>query len=65
MEKEIKVTLTAKQAANYLGISYWLVTKLTRERKIPHIKLGSKILFRQETLDQFMEEQEEQSIQAT
>ena len=35
MDKNI---LSAKQAANYLGISYWLILELVRKKVIPFDK---------------------------
>lgn len=34
-EKMQRTTLTAKEAAEYLGISYWLITQLVRRKQIP------------------------------
>ena len=31
-EKIHRTTLTAKEAAEYLGISYWLITQLVRSK---------------------------------
>lgn len=46
----------SKEAANYLGISYWLIRKLVRERKIPHFKTESKTLFTKELLDKYIQD---------
>lgn len=46
----------SKEAANYLGISYWLIRKLVRERKIPHFKIESKTLFTKELLDKYIQD---------
>ena len=58
-------TLTAKQAAEYIGISYWTLLDLARQGKIRHFRGGNRLLFRQATLDQWMTEEEEASIQKT
>jgi len=55
-------TLTAKQAAQYIGISYWTLLNLVREGQIRHFRGGNKILFRQTSLDEWMYEAEEASI---
>jgi len=55
-------TLTAKQAAQYLGISYWTILDLARQGKIRHFRGGNRLLFRLSTLDQWMTEEEEASI---
>jgi len=57
------VTLKAKEAANYVGISYWLLLELTKKCEIPFILAGGRKLFRKETLDLWMKNQELQSVQ--
>ena len=60
------ITLNAKQAAHYIGISYWTLLSLVREGRIKHFKAGSRILFRQQSLDEWITNSEEESIkQAT
>lgn len=53
-----KVTLTAKEAAFYIGCSYWLLLEMVKRNEIPCIKAGNKKLFRAETLDKWMDKQE-------
>ncbi len=56
--KEIGTTrrvLDSTEAAKYLGISYWLIRKLVREKKIPHYKIESKTLFTKEILDKYIQ----------
>ena len=43
-----RTTLTAKEAAEYLGISYWLITQLVKRKQIPCSRVGKRILFRKE-----------------
>ena len=57
-QKIERTTMTTKETAEYLGISYWLLGKMARENKIPHFKIGGKILFRKKVIDEYMEEQE-------
>ena len=40
-------TLNAKQAAQYIGISYWTLLDLARQGKIKHFRGGNRLLFRQ------------------
>lgn len=62
MENEIKpITMTAQEAAKYLGISYWLILEMTKQNKIPFIACGSRKLFRKAALDKWMEEQEKKT----
>ena len=49
--------MNTAQAARYIGVtagtlSVWRSTKLI---KIPHIKIGSRVLYRQSDLDKFIE----------
>lgn len=57
------VTLKARQAAGYLGISYWKILDMVKKGEIPHIKAGKLVLFRQETLDRWIMEQEAASCE--
>ena len=51
-----KRVLDSAEAASYLGISYWLIRKLVREKKIPHYKIESKTFFTKEILDKYIED---------
>jgi excisionase family DNA binding protein len=57
-----KVTLTAKEAAEYLGISYWLILELVKRKELACISAGGKKLFRVDSLNRWMTEQEEKSV---
>ena len=59
---EQRATLTAKEAANHLGISYWLLLEMCKRKEIMHVKAGSRILFRRESLQQWLIEQEVASV---
>jgi excisionase family DNA binding protein len=59
---EQKATLTAKEASKYLGISYWLLLEMCKRKELPHIKAGSRILFRVQSLDEWLLEQEAASL---
>lgn len=61
-EKIQRTTLTAKEAAEYLGISYWLITQLVRRKQIPCSRVGKRILFRKEALDNYLRSKEDDSI---
>ena len=51
-----KRVLDSVEAAEYLGISYWLIRKLVREKKIPYYKIESKTLFTKEILDKYVQD---------
>ncbi|MFZ5612095.1 MAG: excisionase family DNA-binding protein [Bacillota bacterium] len=55
--------MRSKQAAEYIGTSTWFLQKLARENKIPCIRVSPRlILFRKESLDAWLEQQEQASI---
>jgi len=62
LEKVTRITLTMKETAEYLGVSYWLVTQLVRRKQIPCSRVGGKVLFRKEALDKYLNEKEKASI---
>ncbi|PEM87326.1 excisionase family DNA-binding protein [Bacillus toyonensis] len=51
-------TMTAKEAANYLGISIDLIYKESIYGSLPCIRIGRRKLFRKEALDRYMLQQE-------
>lgn len=57
-----RTTLTARDAAKYIGISYWLLLELVKRQEIPSIKVGSRKLFRQATLNEFLGQKEMESM---
>ncbi len=63
IEKIQRTTLTAKEAAEYLGISYWLITQLVKRRQIPCSRVGKRILFRKEALDIYLSQKENDSLE--
>lgn len=53
------VNMTAREAAKYLKISYWLLLELIKKGEgPPHIKLGSKILINKESLHEWLKSKE-------
>lgn len=57
-----KATLDIKEAATYLGVHMDTVKKLIREKELPHVRIAGRILLRPGTLDEYMAQQERQSI---
>ncbi|QEL82647.1 helix-turn-helix domain-containing protein (plasmid) [Bacillus sp. JAS24-2] len=55
-------TLTAKEAAIYLGVSLDLVYKESIYGSLPCIRIGRRKLFRKETLDRWMTKKELQCL---
>lgn len=62
LQKVQRATLTMKEAADYLGISYWLINQLVRRRQIPCSKVGGKFLFRVQVLDEYLNRKEKESV---
>jgi excisionase family DNA binding protein len=55
-------TKRAKPAAKYIGVSYWKLLDMVKKGEIPHIRAGKLILFRKATLDEWLREQEIESV---
>ena len=47
---------TVEEAAEYLRISERFLRELIATRRIPHIRIGRRIIFRESVLDSWMEE---------
>jgi excisionase family DNA binding protein len=62
-ERMQRTTLTAKEAAEYLEISYWLITQLVKRKQIPCSRVGKRTLFRKEALDIYLSKKENDSIE--
>lgn len=63
IERMQRTTLTAKETAEYLGISYWLITQLVKRKQIPCSRVGKRILSRKEALDIYLSKKENDSIE--
>lgn len=61
-QKVQRTTLTMKEAAEYLGVSYWLINQLVRRKQIPCSKVGGKYLFRVQVLDEYLNKKEQDSV---
>lgn len=49
-----KIYLNIKEAANYLRLAKQTVYQLTSTRKIPHYKVGRRLVFERSQLDQWI-----------
>ncbi|MCI0764784.1 excisionase family DNA-binding protein [Bacillus sp. TL12] len=58
-----KATLTAKEAATYLGISLDLVYKESIYGSLPCVRIGRRKLFRKEAIDRWMTKKELQCLE--
>lgn len=61
-DPRFRATLSAKEAAAYVGCSYWKLLEEVKAGNIPCIRLGNRILFRCQTLDFWLGEQEKASM---
>ena len=50
-----RTTLTVPEIAEYIGISTDMVYLLVRERRIDHIRVGRRILFRRSDIDRWLD----------
>jgi excisionase family DNA binding protein len=55
-------TITVKEAADYIGVSKDTIYELSKRKQIPCIRVGRRILFRREALDNWMEGKESDSL---
>lgn len=62
MKTPERSTLKAREAAAYLGVSYWLLLEMAKRGEVPHIRAGRLVLFRKEALDDWMRQQEQLSV---
>ena len=62
LAKVERTTLTMRETAEYLGISYWLVNQLVRRREIPCARVAGRVLFRVQALDEYLKEKEDKSL---
>ncbi|MCL6558881.1 MAG: helix-turn-helix domain-containing protein [Firmicutes bacterium] len=57
-----RATVDAKEAAEYIGVSYWLLLEMAKRGEVPCIRAGRRVLFRVASLDAWMRDQEEKSV---
>lgn len=62
LPKVKRETLTMKETAGYLGVSYWLVNQLVRRKQIPCARVGGRVLFRVQALDEYLKNKEQESL---
>lgn len=56
-------TITAQEAAEYIGVHVDTIYTMVRQKEIPHIRVRRRILFNVNTLDAWMNQQEERNCQ--
>lgn len=56
------VRMRPDEAAQFIGCSEYIIRQMVRERRIPHYRIGVKILFSRQTLERWVAKQEAESI---
>jgi excisionase family DNA binding protein len=56
-------TITAQEAADYIGVCIDTIYTMVRQKEIPHVRVRRRILFNRDTIDSWMRQQEEKSCQ--
>lgn len=59
-EKKEKLTFDRKEAARKLGISVITLDRELAKRRIPHFRVGRRVLFTEELLRQYIEQNTKQ-----
>lgn len=62
-EASKRTTLTVQEAATYLGVSNDMIYRFCRQGKIDHFKMGAKIFFIQEKIDEWINDQIESRME--
>ena len=57
-----RTMLDANEAADYLKISYYTILDKAKKGLIPCVRVGARVLFSQEGLDGWIEEQEAANV---
>ncbi|MBT2680021.1 helix-turn-helix domain-containing protein [Bacillus sp. ISL-35] len=57
-------TLTAQEVAQYIGVHLDTIYNMVREKQIPHVRVRRRIIFSKETINAWMRDQEQKSIEA-
>lgn len=55
---------TVKEAAEYIGVSADSIYKMVREKQIPHFRIRRTILFSKTAIDEWIKEQEANSVKS-
>lgn len=56
-------TLTVFETAEYIGVSPDKIYMMVREKQIPCFRIGSRILFKKEAIDNWISKQIEESVE--
>lgn len=62
IQSKQRATLNARDGANYLGLSYWKFLEEIKAGRIPHFRIGNRVLCRKISLDVWMAAKEAASV---
>ena len=54
--QQLPMVFDAKEAAEYIKVSYWRFTIMAKNGEVPHWREGNRIFCRREELDEWMHE---------
>lgn len=61
--KKERILISVNEAAQMLNLSKSYLYRETRNRTIPHVRIGSRILFRLSDLNSWIEQQNQPALQ--
>jgi len=61
--KKERILISVNEAAQMLNLSKSYLYRETRNRTMPHVRIGSRILFRIEDLNSWIEQQNQPALQ--
>jgi excisionase family DNA binding protein len=50
----MRKTMTVYEVAEFIGVSKDLIYELVRAKQIPHLRIGKRIIFNQESLENWL-----------
>ncbi|MED2945470.1 helix-turn-helix domain-containing protein [Bacillus swezeyi] len=58
-----RTALTPQEVADFLGVHKETIYIMVRKREIPHFRVGKKIFFRVDSLNEWIRKQEQESTE--
>ncbi len=62
IEKTQKITFDRKEAAQKLGISIVTLDRELAKKRMPHFRVGRRVLFTQELLERYIEQNTQDAV---
>ena len=57
-----RTTFNVTEIAEYLGVSRELIYSMVSKNEVPHVRISSRILFKRESIDRWLEEIEKRPV---